>query len=614
MSNDLFHDEFQLDTKLAEKSTPQKGTRDLATYPEPIRAEVTFRLAYLNWIMKHLEGKWTQSNLEPLIVKAAVEFDGKTPSWRTVRRWWDAYSTSNFSFESLIPKVHRRGNRKPKTASENECFIHDAIKRYLVEERPSIAAAYEIFKDTVVLNNKYNQLQIKPMSYKGFYGRIKKIPTYDRTLARYGKARANKEYRAVYGHKPVNRVMQKVEIDHTPLDLILLDDELNVPLGRPYLTMLIDKYSRCVVGLYFGFKEPSYLSVKKALLNTIKDKQTILERFPSITNEWPCSGKMESLVVDNGAEFWSENLECACRELNIQVDYNSVGKPWLKPFVERFFGTINRKFLVTIPGKSFSNIFEKDNYNPVKDAVMHFSVFNELFHKWIVDVYHQDKDARGIKVPIVLWREGCDKIPPLTISESDLTQAKIVLGNQDLCTHREGGIHLHSLRYDSEALAAYRKEFLDKDNPKLIVKTDPEDISFVHVYLPKRDYYLKVDCIDPTGYTKNLSLYEHKVIQKLNRDYVDNQIDKESLAEARFYINQRISQEVQSIIDGTKKSRRAIRGMSKLAKFQDVNSENVGTVVSPEQVKAETIAVDERAANNDDWLDEWDDLVPDLDD
>jgi hypothetical protein len=52
----------------------------------------------------------------------------------------------------------------------------------------------------------------------------------------------------------------------------------------------------------------------------------------------------------------------------------------------------------------------------------------------------------------------------------------------------DGGIHLHNLRYDSEELAAYRKECLNNDNPKLIVKTDSEDISFVHVYLPKRSY------------------------------------------------------------------------------------------------------------------------------
>jgi putative transposase len=75
-----------------EKSIPQTCSRDLATFPESVRAEVAFRSTYLNWIVKHLDGKWTQSNLEPLILKAAAEFEGKTPSWRTVRRWWDSFT------------------------------------------------------------------------------------------------------------------------------------------------------------------------------------------------------------------------------------------------------------------------------------------------------------------------------------------------------------------------------------------------------------------------------------------------------------------------------------------------------------------------------------------
>ena len=62
--------------------------------------------------------------------------------------------------------------------------------------------------------------------------------------------------------------MEYVEIDHTPVPVILIDDELDIPLGRPYLTMLYDRFSKCIVGLSVNFRDPSFDSVRKALLNT----------------------------------------------------------------------------------------------------------------------------------------------------------------------------------------------------------------------------------------------------------------------------------------------------------------------------------------------------------
>jgi putative transposase len=450
------------------------------------------------------------------------------------------------------------------------------------------------------------------MSYRAFYNRIHAIPQYDRTLAHYGKGRAEREYRTVYSHKRVSRIMQKVEIDHTPLDIILLDDELDIALGRAYLTLLLDKYSKCIVGFYITLKEPSYLSVQTAILNTFKNKDAILERFPEIKNDWPCYGKMESLVVDNGAEFWSDSLEQACHELNIQIDYNPPGKPWLKPFIERVFGTIIRKFIGRFPGKTFSNISEKDNYDPVKDAVIHFSVFNELFHKYMIDIYNQDKDARSTNIPVLSWINAVKKMKPISFTDEELLKATIILGKSDQCCLRGGGIHLHSLRYDSDELSLYRREHTTGNEPEVIVKTDLNDISSVHVYLPKLKRYLKVPCIDPEGYTKGLSLNHHQIVRQMHKNFIESKVDKTELARTRAYINQRVDDEVDLISKSKRKQSKKIPGVSTIGKYREVNSENVGTIVQP-KVKSDNAITDDVNCEND-WLDEWDDLVPDLDD
>ncbi|WP_413693842.1 hypothetical protein [Psychromonas sp. KJ10-2] len=153
------------------------------------------------------------------------------------------------------------------------------------------------------------------------------------------------------------------------------------------------------------------MSAAKAISHAIKPKK--LDHLNiKLQNEWPCYGKFESLVVDNGAEFWSKSLEHACQATGINIQYNPVRKPWLKPFVERFFGMINQYFLSELLGKTFSNILEKEEYNPKKDAIMRFSTFVEEFHRWVVDIYHQDSDSRDTRIPIKQWRRGFEIYPP----------------------------------------------------------------------------------------------------------------------------------------------------------------------------------------------------------
>ncbi|WP_446037926.1 hypothetical protein, partial [Streptomyces sp. SID1143] len=185
-----------------------------------------------------------------------------------------------------------------------------------------------------------------------FYNRIKKLPAYQVMKSRKGSYIADVEFKAIASHKPPSRIMERVEIDHTPLDLLLLDDDLLVPLGRPSLTLLIDAYSHCVVGFNLNFNQPSYESVRNALLSSISKKDYVKNKYPSIEHEWPCYGKPETLVVDNGVEFWSASLAQSCLELGINIQYNPVRKPWLKPMIERMFGIINRKLLEPIPGKT----------------------------------------------------------------------------------------------------------------------------------------------------------------------------------------------------------------------------------------------------------------------
>ncbi|TMO85511.1 Mu transposase C-terminal domain-containing protein [Pseudoalteromonas ruthenica] len=602
----LFDDEFQHPIPQVEAPKSTKAEKDLSAYPQEIQQTTYARLKYIRWLKERIVGGWTEKNLAPLINEMPKVEGADKPNWRTAARWFKSYSESDESIFALIPKHQKKGKRTQRTDTDK--FFEKALERFLVKERPSVSSAYQYYKDLVVIENeKVIGEDLRPLTYKAFKNRIDKLPHYEVLRARYGKRIADLAYNKVESHKRPTRVLERVEVDHTPLDLILLDDELQIPLGRPTLTILIDVYSHCIVGFYLGFNDPSYDAIRRAMLNAMKPKNWIKEQYPDITHDWHCCGKIETLVVDNGVEFWSNSFESACAQIGISLQYNPVGKPWLKPFVERIFGVINTQLLDPIPGKTFSNMMKKEGYDPNKDAIMRFSAFMEVFHHWIIDVYHQEADSRFSYIPALEWDRGYEQLPPAPLSSDDIQRLEIVLGISTWRHIRKGGIHFENLRYDSNELADYRKRFSPKASVKLMLKVNPEDLSRVYAFLPELDHYIEVLCIDPNGYTAGLSLHQHKVNVRLQRDFIGSHMDVAALARARMLIHEKIQNEVELLANSTKKPK--ARGGKALAKYQNVASDNLVSVKPSSPTKKPPEKVETEEAQN---KGDWDDFVSDL--
>ena len=599
----MFNDEFNQPLPKVETKLRTNYAKDLEALPDKIKKTTFAKFKYIQWIEANILGGWTQKNLEPLL-KLMPEVEGeKKPNWRTAARWYRAYTSADKNIMALVPRHHKKGNRECNTSTNK--FFEKALERYLVKEKPSVSSAYKFYKDLVTIeNDNFTGSDLKPLTYKAFKNRIDNLPQYEVMVARYGKHLADIAFNKVEGHKRPTRVLEKVEIDHTPLDLILLDDELHIPLGRPTLTMLVDVYSHCIVGYYFSFSEPSYDAVRRAMLNAMKPKSEVAKLYPDTINEWNCNGKIETLVVDNGAEFWSNNLELACEEIGINTQYNPVAKPWLKPFVERMFGTINTELLDPVPGKTFSNILQKHEYNPKKDAIMRFTTFMQLFHKWVVDVYHQDADSRFKYIPSQLWEQGFNILPPALLSDADFQQLDIVLSVSNHRMLRKGGIRLENLSYDSSELANYRKQFSHKASQEVLVKLNPDDISYIYVYLDKLEHYIKVPCIDPNGYTQNLSLNQHKINKRIHRDFISGSIDNVGLARARMFIHNKIKSEFEELKNAPKKPK--VKGGKALAKHQNINSDSQKSIVQSKSVKTKKVTPREQPDQS------WDDFTSDL--
>jgi putative transposase len=551
--------------------------RDLSSFPEEQKQKALERYKLISLIAKEIKGGWTPKNLNPLIDKYIIGLSIPKPSDRTVKRWYKAFCESDGDIKSLVDSHHLKGNRQSRVDNDEPFFL-DAVERFLDAVRPSYAKAYQVYCDRIEIENStIVSGKITKVSYQAFKEKLKKLPPYTVALKRHGKYYADKLFNYYESVKMPTRILERVEIDHTPLDLILLDDELLVPLGRAYLTLLVDVFSGCIIGFHLGFKAPSYTSVSKAIIHSVKAKTYVNELPIELSNQWHCHGKIENFVVDNGAEFWSNSLDQACTEAGINIIYNKVRRPWLKPFVERKFGELIQGIVGWIPGKTFSNVLEKEDYDSKKDAVMRFSVFVEELHRWIIDVHNASADTRNTRIPNYHWQKSEEVLPPPALSESDEKKFSVIMGVLHKGALTSKGIKFKHLMYDNVALEHYRKQCpQSKDSRIKTIKIDPDDLSRIFVFLDEVGGYIEVPCkYDPLGYTHKLSLCEHLRTVKVHRDFIKGQIDSLSLAKARQALHERIKQEHEnlrqmSLLQRSKKAKNA----KKMAALAGVDSDN----------------------------------------
>lgn len=329
------------------------------------------------------------------------------PNWTSVARWKKKYLANGKDAYILLEQHHQKGNRTNRYDNDVMDIVSDCIGQiYMRRERGTIE---ETTEEAVVRVTKENNQRLKhdhlPLPTRRLVRRlIDLIPAFDRCAARYGRIAAVRIYRSKLKHIVTKKPLETAEIDHTRLDLFVIDDDSHIPLGRPWLTICIDNHTRCILGIYIGFEPPSGLTVGKCLKHAFLPKTNLHKEYPGIRHTWDAHGVMEQLVVDNGLEFHGISLEKACFAFGVEIIYTPRKTPWFKGKIERFNRTLNESVSHGISGTTFSNIFEKDDYDPAKHAVVTLSALRHILHKWIADCYHQ-KPHRSLDehTPAAVW-------------------------------------------------------------------------------------------------------------------------------------------------------------------------------------------------------------------
>jgi putative transposase len=214
----------------------------------------------------------------------------------------------------------RRGARR--LDATREALVGKVIEQeYLSRSRPSIE---EIVRK---VERRCVALKQKSVSRNAIRLRIQQLDPRTRTRTRYGAKAAQSKHASKPGSFLVEHVLESVQIDHALADVIVVDERDRLAIGRPWITLAIDVFSRGVLGFYASLDPPSVTSIGMCLTQGCLPKEPWLLARGLSHLQWPLCGLMDVLRADNGKDFRSEPLRRGCREHNIELDYRPVATP-----------------------------------------------------------------------------------------------------------------------------------------------------------------------------------------------------------------------------------------------------------------------------------------------
>ena len=318
----------------------------------------------------------------------------------TIYRWVAAFRQTGL-LSSLLPTSGLRGGKgQSRLSPEVEAIITDCLENFHdTEQNASIASTVE------EIRRRCSNAQLRLPALNTIRARIERTNGRERIARRKGEAAAHDQFDPVKGVIPdADWPLALVQIDHTLLPVIIVDDVYRKSIRRAWITLAIDVNSRVCLGMYLSLDAPSAMSAGMCISHAIMPKEKWITRLGVTSADWPCWGVMSILHMDNAREFRGDMLKVACNEYDIDLHLRPVKKPRYGAHIERLMGTVSEG-LKTVKGATFSGPEEKGIYDSEGNACMTFS---EL-EKWLVLFfarYHRKVHAGIGTTPLTKWREG----------------------------------------------------------------------------------------------------------------------------------------------------------------------------------------------------------------
>lgn len=382
---------------------------------------------------------------------------------KTVQRWVRRYHQEN-----LVGLAHRRrSDRGVRRNIPPECQL---VIEGMALTRPKRSIAH-IHRD---ISRLAKQRGWPDMRYETVYAVVRAMNPSSLVLAHEGSRAYQEIYDLLYLQE-VERPNERWQADHCLLNIWLIDDQGKV--RRVYLTIILDDYSRAIMGYRLSFDAPSAYQTGLTLRQAIGKKED---------EHWPACGIPETFYTDHGSDFTSKHMEQVAGQLSMQLIFSQVGRPRGRGKCERFFRSVKQIVLPGLPGcipqeKRSSRSARKRRQGVVttarqarRQASMTLADFDAHFRTWVLETYHHRRHRRLNGTPLTRWQEG-KWLPRLPKSQNDLDL--LLLCEAKTRQVQQEGIHFQGCRYMDVKLAGYVLSTVR-------IYYDPFDLRTITVYTP----------------------------------------------------------------------------------------------------------------------------------
>jgi transposase InsO family protein len=390
------------------------------------------------------------------------------------RRWRAQYRAAQVAcgcgFAGLLPDRRSQGNRNPKLPESSIKVMLNFIENDFETIKNNTASAVH-----GALAAACEERGVVTPSLKLFLLAVKARPQYEQRLKREG-------WRKAYSREPFyleskstmqrhgERPLEIAHIDHTELDVELVCSRTGRNLGRPWLTLLVDAFSRRILATYITFDPPSYRSCMMALRICVLRHG----RLP------------QTIVTDGGKEFASVYFQSLLAAYQCTRKTRPPAKARFGAVVERLFGTTNTQFVHLLIGNTqlMRNVRQvTKSINPKAHAAWTLPALYGRLMEYAYEVYDGNAHPALGQTPAEVFAAGLERggerlsrrvayddgFKMLTLPTTARGVAKVQPGS---------GVKINYIYYWAAELGSPEVE---KSN--LPVRYDPFDLSTAYVFV-----------------------------------------------------------------------------------------------------------------------------------
>lgn len=530
------------------------------------------------------------------LVRFSVENTGKNKRlfYKYMVQYWQRGKVKS----ALLPNYTNSGGRgKEKTYKDQKngrrrkfetiigkgVIVTDEIKRtfevgvkrfYHTVKKNSLATTYDlILKTFFVADYRYDNGVKKPIlldqdqipSFRQFrYWYEKTYQSEEKIRNRKGNRKYELNHRAVLGTSvgDLYGPGTKYQIDATVADVYIVSSfNRNWIIGRPVIYVVIDVFSRMVVGLYVGLEGPSWFGAMMALANTASDKVSYCRQYgiEIEKEEWACHYLPQTFLADRG-ELEGYNVERLISAFNIKVENTPPYRADWKGIVEQHFRTINTTGIKPfLPGVVDTDVRIRGDRDYRLDATLTLKEFTSVIikcvlyhnnHHWLKN-YNQDEMMIQDEVPLIpreLWNWGIkNRSGKLRSYSEDIVKLHLLPTANARVTYK--GIEFRKMRFSSDT--ALKENWFGEAREKswqIPICYDPRDMS--RIYLPSKDgkSYEVATLLD------HHKKYEGKTMEEVEYYFAYELLKKQQFAHEETQNKVDLASDIEHIVQRAQKS------------------------------------------------------------